>query len=244
MNSYLGIKTQGRSNGGRAIIATLAATLFAGIAVLGGCTPSAGLIGGACSVGFLECGGACVVIAEDHDNCGGCGHVCAGSTQCSAGVCEAVQTASAVTSCAADNALCAEDGACRDLQHDPSHCGACGTRCAAGDICNAGTCAKLEPGLRDCTPDNVRCGEACRDVRFDPSNCGACGGHCAATDRCTDGICVPAVGCAEGSVVCAGKCSNPQNDKANCGACGAACAMGEICSDGECKEVTHCSLMQ
>ncbi len=234
-------KTTVRSNLHRAFVASLASSIVAAVALLSACAPGAGLIGGACAEGFVECGGACVSLTDDHDNCGACGRVCSGASQCGAGACQSVQSASAITSCAKDNAFCTSDGACRDLQHDPNNCGACGALCTAGDVCAAGKCAKLEAGLRDCTPDNVRCGEACRDVRFDPSNCGECGSHCAGTDRCTNGVCGASVSCAAGNVTCDGKCSNPKTDVANCGSCGVACGDDDVCVAGECMAKKHCA---
>ena len=242
------MKTSNRTNrathmmGSRAVVASLTGALLSGLTLLGGCSPQASLVGGDCAPGLVECGGACVTVAEDHENCGACGHACSASQQCGAGTCQAVQTSALSAACAADNTMCPDDGACRDMQHDPNNCGACGVHCAAGNICAAGACAKLEPGLRDCTPDNVRCGEACRDVRFDPSNCGSCGGHCAATDRCSDGVCVPKVACAEGAITCDGKCANLASDKANCGECGNACAEGDVCIEGACVGKRRCSL--
>jgi hypothetical protein len=45
-----------------------------------------------CPTRQLACGGACVELATDRLNCGGCGHVCPAGNVCSAGRCNAVLT--------------------------------------------------------------------------------------------------------------------------------------------------------
>src|SRR4051812_30520500 len=34
---------------------------------------------------------------------------------------------------------------CAELAQDPTNCGACGTVCPAGQYCNSGSCAPLDP---------------------------------------------------------------------------------------------------
>ena len=50
------------------------------------CTNS-GLVGGECYFGLTPCGGDCVHIGEDLNNCGACGRVCDDDVQCIAGSC-------------------------------------------------------------------------------------------------------------------------------------------------------------
>lgn len=58
-------------------------------------------------------------------------------------------------------------GACVDLFSDPDHCGTCPNACAAGQICNTGTC---------CAPGQPVCGSTVRTC-------------CEGTACCGDGSC-------------------------------------------------------
>jgi hypothetical protein len=134
-------------------------------------------------------------------------------------------------SCAAPSRICGDR--CVDVQSSREHCGACGTACAAGQICVAGACQTT------CPTGQTVCGAACATLRTDVANCGACGNACPAGQVCSDGAC--ALVCGAGFSVCGGgdagprACADLQRDSANCGACGAACARGERCEAGACR---------
>ena len=85
--------------------------------------------GATCLAGLADCGGLCVDETGDHDNCGACGHACAGSEVCDAGACE--------PSC---GQLMQCDDHCSDLQTSDTDCGACGMGCPQGEFCAAGAC--------------------------------------------------------------------------------------------------------
>ncbi|MEZ4335664.1 MAG: hypothetical protein R3B82_03465 [Sandaracinaceae bacterium] len=112
-------------------------------------TATATCIGGTCGFecipGFADCDGrgdnGCEAdIATDLDNCGFCGSVCFsdphGRQECRMGMC-------VVADCGdgrADCNLVASDG-CEASLSSAEHCGSCGTRCMAGQVCLAtGVC--------------------------------------------------------------------------------------------------------
>ena len=81
---------------------------------------------------------------------------------------------------------------CVDTATDVANCGACGTACAAGQVCSAGTCATT------CQTGLNACGGSCRDLQTDAANCGACGTACGPGQYCTAGVC----GCPPGMAHC------------------------------------------
>ena len=107
------------------------------------------------------------------------------------------------------------------------NCGACGTTCAAGEICAASACvASCGTGLADC-------GGSCTNLSTDEANCGACGSTCGAGEVCIAGSC--SFSCPGSLSNCGGSCIDTDIDPANCGGCGTTCAAGEICAGGSCS---------
>jgi hypothetical protein len=109
---------------------------------------------------------------------------------------------------------------CIDLRVTPTHCGACGKSCAAGEVCSGGTCA------RECVSPYVLCGDRCVDVASDPKNCGACGATCAngicAAGKCQTGACPANRGDCDGFAENA--CETALDTSlSHCGACGVSC---------------------
>lgn len=82
---------------------------------------------------------------------------------------------------------------CVDLVVDPSHCGACGRRCADGvatlAACVAGECAgRCAAGRAECDGDPANGCET--DTGRDRFHCGGCGVSCKAGAGCAEGRCV------------------------------------------------------
>ena len=124
--------------------------------------------------------------------------------------------------CSVGQLLCGV--ACVDLGQDPANCGACGTACAAGQVCSVGRCAA------SCAAGLVTCGQSCVDLTSDAANCSGCGKACGAGQECSAGVCA----CSVGQVACGATCADVGSDPANCGTCGKACATGQVCSAGAC----------
>ncbi|MEZ4299322.1 MAG: hypothetical protein R3B70_30510 [Polyangiaceae bacterium] len=97
-----------------------------------------------CEAGLVSCGGQCVNLDTDPDNCGECGVDCGDDgVMCSGGVC------GIGPGCPGGFASC--NGVCADLSSDPQHCGGCDIQCAPGATCSNNACSA--PG---CT-----CGTLC-----------------------------------------------------------------------------------
>ena len=114
-------------------------TALSVITALAGCTGNP-VVGGAdasndiaprCAEGETECGGVCVNLQRNRDNCGACGTACRDGLVCMAGRC--------AQSCPASQTLCG--GLCVTTMTDRANCGSCGVNCAAGQVCSNGACA-------------------------------------------------------------------------------------------------------
>jgi hypothetical protein len=135
-------------------------------------------------------------------------------------------------------APCAPLNLCRNLQADPWHCGACGTRCGLFALCKAGQCT--------CGLGSTSCpGAGCRQLKVDPTHCGACDNACAPGQVCVNGTCgcVPyalpltflpgQTGC-PGEVDRTWECVDTTTDVSNCGGCKQACPETDTCEAGVC----------
>lgn len=142
--------------------------------------------------------------------------------------------------CASGYTRCGDE--CVDLSVDPSHCGTCELRCAAGDVCGAGTCAPPGDSGTDAGPDGGDAGPDAGDAGPDGGDAGDTGvdsgdggggdggGDGGPGDGGGDGGCV----CDLGELCCAGVCVTPRDDPNHCGSCDVACAPSELCSAGSC----------
>jgi MYXO-CTERM domain-containing protein len=83
--------------------------------------------------------------------------------------------------CAAPKLMCG--GVCLDVTSDPANCGACGAKCATGEVCDKSTCKG------SCTAPLVDCSGACVDLKTDPLHCGKCDGTCSPLETCLAGTC-------------------------------------------------------
>jgi formylglycine-generating enzyme required for sulfatase activity len=100
-------------------------------------------VGGA-DGGVAPDGGAsyayCADTAHDPSHCGACGNVCPAlpnaTTSCTVGQCALQECHAGFGNCDGD----AGNGCERNLQTDNAHCGACGNRCAVGQVCSSGSC--------------------------------------------------------------------------------------------------------
>jgi len=139
-----------------------------------------------CPTGTTDCGGVCLDLQTDVNNCGACGNVCPEAQPgfdvgCAAGNCFFMRER------ACPEGLSACNGVCVNRQTDPMNCGLCGNVCATGQICFGGQCAndnRCEAGL-------TFCNGVCVDLLIDPANCGACGSACGILETCAGGVCQP-----------------------------------------------------
>jgi hypothetical protein len=170
-----------------------------------GCAPT-------CPVGQAICGGVCIDVSADPNNCGGCGVVCGGSDVCSGGVCLAPAPTSDLKCAVQGLSYCG--GTCTNTLSDVNNCGACGNSCPLGGYCEGGAC------LGGCA--GTFCNGVCVDTKSDGNNCGACGNVCQMALTC-----------------CRGACADLNTDVTNCGACNAYCFIPIIgdptCEGGLCN---------
>jgi hypothetical protein len=136
-----------------------------------------------CPTGTTDCGGVCLDLQNDINNCGACGNVCPEpqpgfDVGCAEGNCFFMRE----RACAEGLSSC--NGVCVNRQTDPANCGLCGNICATGEICFAGQCAR-EHRCGALT----NCNDVCVDLLIDPANCGVCGHVCAAGEICFGGQC-------------------------------------------------------
>src|SRR5262249_34956239 len=130
------------------------------------------------------CGGACVDMQTDPNNCGSCGTGCASpNLYCVSGQCRYCQAG--LTQCGS---------LCVNTDSDPGNCGSCGQQCPTGETGVNGHCTC--GNLGDCRAGEVCCGGAspiCANIGDDVNNCGACGNVCRtpanATAVCNSGSC-------------------------------------------------------
>ena len=167
-----------------------------------------------CSGGLENCGGLCVDIQSDTENCGGCGKKCEvqnGEPVCNNGQCEIKECFSGWDDCNND----VTDGCEINIDRDNRNCGGCGIECDEGYACVSRECVECydndgdgfpsdECGGLDCNDDdpeiNPDADEVCDgvdndcDTRIDeqPEASASCddGDLCDGLERCAGGRCV------------------------------------------------------
>ncbi len=210
-----------------------------------------------CADGLILCCGQCVDTQSDPAHCGGCDPNLCPSSEVDAGTgggggggaggagaggggggtsgggdCSAQGKVCLRGECADDcGTLTNCGGACIDLGANKFNCGACGTSCAATEVCASGECAG------SCAANETECNGGCVDLLSNPAACGACGTVCTPPQMCNMGLCADDCGsgglleCPAGS----GACIDVGTDPENCGSCGNDCAaQGLLCSSGQC----------
>jgi hypothetical protein len=203
-----------------------------------------------CSSGFANCDGSVTNGCEINTNtslshCGGCGQVCnlANASQtCVGGACTLGTCSAGFGNC--DNI--ASNGCETNTQTSTDHCGVCGKKCAANEVCKLGVCdsttIQCPTGFLDC---NGNPADGCEvNKNTDANNCGTCGNACIVangTGSCVNGVCQIA-SCSTGFKNCDGAYANgceknTNTDIANCGTCGNACTVANgtaKCTVGSC----------
>lgn len=170
----------------------------------------------------VVCDGRVVDLMTDPEHCGRCENACdAEHGECVAGTC----------TCAFGATACGADNTCADTDFDANNCGACGTVCAAGELCLEGGCV--------CRPGLIRCAGVCVDTDTDPSHCGGCGMSCNGK-ACVDGDCENRNNCPFGTFTCQTPgglaCVEGRESDLHCGPritdpCGTACEGDQFCQD-------------
>jgi hypothetical protein len=187
------------------------------------------------------CGGECVDIGQDPNNCGLCGVVCP------SGICAlALGGVATCFSPQPDNdclATCGSNQVCAN--------GLCvGSGCSSPYETN-GACAAEDGNVGLCCPGSeAPFNGLCSDLANDPLNCGGCGFACPIGQGCMGGACAATpASCGDGRIgafcdldagpaylCCPGVgCTSVASDNANCGGCGVKCASGTSCASGSCQ---------
>ena len=173
-----------------------------------------------------KCGGTCLAVLTDNDNCGSCGNRCANGQTCKNGACKGSTNPQGCQpgACCEDNQVCNGDGRCRD--------GACQPK----PTCQPnGATFPVTSGLVCCS-ENFATNAGATGVE---TTClpGELGNACLTTGDCRSGECVgyQCVGCSAGESVCSGHCVSLAS-QSNCGACGNACTRAQFCQDGSCQD--------
>jgi len=191
------------------------------------------------------CGGSCIDVTGDVNNCGGCDVRCGPSTVCTDRICGC-----SMPNLASCNGMLPDaDGCETDTLSSLAHCGGCGRRCSlsnAGETCNAGSCeiTTCEANFDDCNGlDRDGCEIDLRTL----ANCNACGVTCdlaRASETCASRRC-EIVACQSGWADCdandANGCERRLGTVSDCASCGDTCSLPNatpMCSGGTCRIAT------
>ena len=185
-----------------------------------GCVGNSDCNGGVCHMG------QCVQCLSDAQ-CGGTTPRCNTTTNtCVPCLPGATDNCPAGQYCRADNTCeqgCRTGTDCPSGVCLPNHsCQACtaDAQCAAGNICNNGTCVGACSATSPCGANQTCCNGRCQNLQTDEANCGACGVTCGANQAC-----------------CASSCTATTTN-VNCGACGVTCTADQFCDGSQCRAKT------
>lgn len=202
-----------------------------------------------CAPGANKCGGnACLSLATDPQNCGGCGQSCTGTTSmCAGGRCTPQICSAGRADCDADQA-----NGCEVELNSANNCGLCGQRCPdrphASGACRMGMCGigNCDAGWKDCDGDpNNGCEIDIRSL----NDCGDCAKACIAANAetsCNDNGQCQIRQCNDGRGNCndnlADGCEADFDLPTTCGGCNNVCAslmevVSSSCEDGNCNLV-------
>jgi hypothetical protein len=113
-----------------------------------------------------------------------------------------------------------------DVLSSTAHCGACTTKCAAGEACQNGSC-----GCPSFTEQYCASEQTCTDTYSNDQHCGGCDQACPAGTHCSFGNCA----CESGKTLCEdSKCYDLSSNVAHCGLCTNACSVNQVCTFGQC----------
>ena len=120
-----------------------------------GCT--GGLSSVCCAPSVPGGPGYCANLGREPGNCGTCGFTCVPerANQCEGGMCTCGLSGAQCAGTAEDR-CCQRDAdpfACVDTTTAMDHCGVCGHRCNAFEICTAGVCTSTQPDAGITAPD-------------------------------------------------------------------------------------------
>src|SRR5262249_23932678 len=195
-------------------------------------------VDGGCPTGQETCcGGRCVDLDSDRDNCGFCGihcEVCAicdrfckvpADDPCPPCNCQSLSRGCVPVSrghidsrCPGADICC--DGACVDTQTNAAHCGRCGRPCSEGKICCDGECVDRMSNRDHCGGcQPCAAGETC-----DRGACSCGGQSCDAPFVCCESVCSEC--CNDGD------CAGDPDGRDRC--CNRVCS--HCCNDADCAE--------
>ena len=91
----------------------------------------------ACPNGLADCGGFCIDVSLDPENCGACKNSCGSQHTCDQGYC-GVDCGPFEERCGATSPDTTSE--CTDTGSDEDNCGGCGIECLPSQYCFAGSC--------------------------------------------------------------------------------------------------------
>ena len=145
------------------------------VAALGAAGCQGKVEGQPCGAGLAMCGGVCTPVANNAQNCGACGVICAAGQLCQA------------NQCVCSPGLLSCNGSC--VASNATHCGSCTTMCTGVEVCSNNTCMSSCPTGESQCPDGACVGPTGGDA----THCGGCT-PCPTGSTCNAGICMSVTG--------------------------------------------------
>ena len=87
------------------------------------------------------CDGACVDIFSDAKHCGSCAKTCTPAEMCNNKQCFCPAGGGVGAMLCLPSETCCPGAGCTDIKRNQKHCGACGSACGSGAMCQNGGCA-------------------------------------------------------------------------------------------------------